>query len=152
MGAAIRISLKEDFGTTGRGGYFTKYGIIRDVIQNHLLQVLTLVAMDKPSNIGGDIRDAKVAVLNAMLDIDPPRRGRVHLGSAQRCSSKLSQLKCVWRPRAPGMRERMVTRLLSRQVPKLLQPVADCDLHCFCFPCQSEAPAPLGRCGAISLP
>mmetsp|Transcript_62692 Transcript_62692/g.162711 ORF Transcript_62692/g.162711 Transcript_62692/m.162711 type:complete len:547 (+) Transcript_62692:91-1731(+) len=69
--ASVRISLKEDFGTTGRGGYFTHYGIIRDVIQNHLLQMLTLVAMEKPSNVGGDIRDAKVAVLNAMLDIDP---------------------------------------------------------------------------------
>lgn len=69
--ASIRISLKEDFGTTGRGGYFTRYGIIRDVIQNHLLQMLTLVAMEKPSTIGGDIRDAKVAVLNAMMDIDP---------------------------------------------------------------------------------
>mmetsp|Transcript_127872 Transcript_127872/g.239117 ORF Transcript_127872/g.239117 Transcript_127872/m.239117 type:complete len:540 (-) Transcript_127872:61-1680(-) len=69
--ASIRISLKEDFGTTGRGGYFTHYGIIRDVIQNHLLQMLCLVAMEKPSNIGGDIRDAKVALLNAMLDMDP---------------------------------------------------------------------------------
>jgi len=41
------------------------------VIQNHLLQMLTLVAMEKPSTIGGDIRDAKVAVLKAMEDIDP---------------------------------------------------------------------------------
>jgi glucose-6-phosphate 1-dehydrogenase len=69
--ASVRVSLKEDFGTEGRGGYFTHYGIIRDVIQNHLLQMMTLVAMDKPSNIGGDIRDAKVAVLNAMMHIDP---------------------------------------------------------------------------------
>jgi glucose-6-phosphate 1-dehydrogenase len=69
--ACVRISLKENFGTTGRGGYFTKYGIIRDVIQNHLLQMLTLIAMEKPSNIGGSIRDAKVAVLNAMQDFDP---------------------------------------------------------------------------------
>jgi glucose-6-phosphate 1-dehydrogenase len=63
--------LKEDFGTQGRGGYFTHYGIIRDVIQNHLLQMLTLIAMEKPSNIGGDIRDAKVAVLNAMKEMNP---------------------------------------------------------------------------------
>lgn len=53
------------------GGYFTHYGIIRDVIQNHLLQMLTLVAMEKPCNVGGDVRDAKVAVLKAMMDIDP---------------------------------------------------------------------------------
>jgi glucose-6-phosphate 1-dehydrogenase len=69
--ASVRVSLKEDFGTEGRGGYFTQYGIIRDVMQNHLLQMMTLVAMDKPSNIGGDIRDAKVALLNAVMDIDP---------------------------------------------------------------------------------
>jgi len=69
--ASVRISLKEDFGTEGRGGYFTHYGIIRDVIQNHLLQMLTLVAMEKPSNVGGDIRDAKVAVLNAMQPMNP---------------------------------------------------------------------------------
>merc|ERR1712032_350581 len=69
--ASVRVSLKEDFGTEGRGGYFTKYGIIRDVIQNHLLQIVTLIAMEKPSNIGGDIRDAKVAVLKSILDFDP---------------------------------------------------------------------------------
>lgn len=69
--AAVRVTLKEDFGTEGRGGYFTHYGIIRDVIQNHLLQMVTLVAMEKPCNVGGEIRDAKVAVLKAMLDADP---------------------------------------------------------------------------------
>ena len=35
----IRITFKEDFGTDGRGGYFDSYGIIRDIMQNHLLQV-----------------------------------------------------------------------------------------------------------------
>jgi glucose-6-phosphate 1-dehydrogenase len=35
----VQISFKEDFGTQGRGGYFDNYGIIRDVIQNHLTQV-----------------------------------------------------------------------------------------------------------------
>merc|ERR1719384_1631220 len=69
--ASVRISLKEDFGTEGRGGYFTHYGIIRDVIQNHLLQMLTLVACEKPSTVGGDIRDAKVALLRAIQEIDP---------------------------------------------------------------------------------
>lgn len=37
--ANVQISFKEDFGTQGRGGYFDEYGIIRDVIQNHLVQV-----------------------------------------------------------------------------------------------------------------
>jgi len=39
----VQISFKEDFGTQGRGGYFDSYGIIRDVIQNHLTQVSSLV-------------------------------------------------------------------------------------------------------------
>lgn len=42
---SVTITFKEDFGTKGRGGYFDSYGIIRDVIQNHLLQVMSLVAM-----------------------------------------------------------------------------------------------------------
>ena len=39
----VRLYLKEPFGTEGRGGYFDQYGIIRDIIQNHLLQLLCLV-------------------------------------------------------------------------------------------------------------
>lgn len=37
--ASVQITFKEDFGTQGRGGFFDSYGIIRDVIQNHLAQV-----------------------------------------------------------------------------------------------------------------
>jgi len=44
----ILITQKEDFGTQGRGGYFDEFGIIRDVQQNHLLQILTLIAMEPP--------------------------------------------------------------------------------------------------------
>jgi len=74
--AAVRITFKEDFGTMGRGGYFTKYGIVRDVIQNHLMQVLSLLAMEPPKTLvgpkaGNQIRDAKVAVVKAMKAISP---------------------------------------------------------------------------------
>jgi len=75
----VLIVMKEDFGTEGRGGYFDNYGIVRDVIQNHLLQLLTLVAMQpkyqsrrNASNLKREeerVRDAKVEVLNA---IRPP--------------------------------------------------------------------------------
>ena len=44
----VQIIFSEDFGTEGRGGYFDEYGIIRDVIQNHLLQILALFAMEPP--------------------------------------------------------------------------------------------------------
>jgi glucose-6-phosphate 1-dehydrogenase len=48
----------------GRGGYFDQSGIIRDVMQNHLLQILSLVAMEKPASVHpDDIRNEKVCVL-----------------------------------------------------------------------------------------
>ena len=70
----VKLTFKENFGTQGRGGYFDKYGIIRDIIQNHLTQVLTLVAMEPPTHLSGPeashrVRDAKVAVLSAIKPI-----------------------------------------------------------------------------------
>jgi Glucose-6-phosphate dehydrogenase, C-terminal domain len=44
----LQVIFSENFGTEGRGGYFDQYGIIRDVIQNHLLQILALFAMEPP--------------------------------------------------------------------------------------------------------
>ncbi|KAJ7565443.1 hypothetical protein O6H91_02G061300 [Diphasiastrum complanatum] len=68
--ANIQIVFKEDFGTEGRGGYFDEYGIVRDIIQNHLLQVLCLVAMEKPVTLTPEhIRDEKVKVLKAIESI-----------------------------------------------------------------------------------
>ncbi|CAH8467344.1 unnamed protein product [Schistosoma rodhaini] len=69
----ITISFKEPFGTEGRGGYFDQFGIIRDVVQNHLIQILSLVAMEKPVSVNADdIRDEKVRVLRSIepLTID----------------------------------------------------------------------------------
>eukprot|EP00040_Diaphanoeca_grandis_P005505 m.33129 g.33129 ORF g.33129 m.33129 type:complete len:521 (-) comp16763_c0_seq1:118-1680(-) len=65
--SSVQISFKEPFGTQGRGGYFDQSGIIRDILQNHLLQVLTIVAMEKPvSTRADDIRDEKVKVLKCI--------------------------------------------------------------------------------------
>ena len=52
--ASITITFKEPFGTQGRGGYFDEFGIIRDVMQNHLLQILCLAAMEKPVSTSPD--------------------------------------------------------------------------------------------------
>ncbi|KAH0923828.1 hypothetical protein HID58_023846, partial [Brassica napus] len=75
--ANVQIVFREDFGTEGRGGYFDEYGIIRDIIQNHLLQashfhltVLCLVAMEKPISLKPEhIRDEKVKVLQSVIPI-----------------------------------------------------------------------------------
>ncbi|KAH8298586.1 hypothetical protein KR018_002325, partial [Drosophila ironensis] len=65
--ASVLITFKEPFGTQGRGGYFDQFGIIRDVMQNHLLQILSLVAMEKPVSCHpDDIRDEKVKVLKSI--------------------------------------------------------------------------------------
>ncbi|GHJ85298.1 hypothetical protein NliqN6_1700 [Naganishia liquefaciens] len=68
--SAILIELKETFGCEGRGGYFDEFGIIRDVLQNHSMQLLTFLAMDKPESLEEDhIRDEKVKVLKAIKPI-----------------------------------------------------------------------------------
>lgn len=67
----IQISFKESFGTQGRGGYFDTIGIVRDVMQNHLLQVLTLLTMERPVSFDPEaVRDEKVKVLKAIDAID----------------------------------------------------------------------------------
>ena len=69
---SVQITFKEQIGTEGRGGYFDSFGIIRDVIQNHLTQIFALVAMERPRSLSGeDIRDEKVALLKCVLPADP---------------------------------------------------------------------------------
>ncbi|KAI9258913.1 glucose-6-phosphate dehydrogenase [Phascolomyces articulosus] len=66
----VQITLKEPFGTEGRGGYFDEFNIIRDVMQNHLLQVFSLVAMEKPAGTDPEsIRDSKVKLLRHVKPI-----------------------------------------------------------------------------------
>ncbi|KAK0190924.1 glucose-6-P dehydrogenase [Armillaria mellea] len=67
----VQITFKEPFGTEGRGGYFDEFGMIRDVLQNHLLQVLSIIAMERPVSFAAeDIRDEKVKVLRAIPPIE----------------------------------------------------------------------------------
>lgn len=76
--SSVYITFKEPFGTYGRGGYFDSFGMIRDVMQNHLLQMLSLVAMERPvSNNPERIRDEKVKVLRCM---PPIKRSDIVLG------------------------------------------------------------------------
>ncbi|EFJ45944.1 hypothetical protein VOLCADRAFT_82038 [Volvox carteri f. nagariensis] len=66
----VQIVFSENFGTEGRGGYFDQYGIMRDVIQNHLLQILALFAMEPPVSLAAeDIRNEKVKVLRSMRPV-----------------------------------------------------------------------------------
>ncbi|XP_061075971.1 glucose-6-phosphate 1-dehydrogenase-like isoform X2 [Conger conger] len=91
--ACVVLTFKEPFGTQGRGGYFDDFGIIRDVMQNHLLQMLSLVAMEKPASTSSDdVRDEKVKVLKCIAPVslsdvvlgqyvgDPEGQGDAKLG------------------------------------------------------------------------
>lgn len=67
----VQISVAEEVGIEGRWGYFDQAGQMRDMLQNHLIQILTLVAMDPPLSLDADnIRDEKVKVLKALRPID----------------------------------------------------------------------------------
>ena len=64
---SVRITWKEDFGIGARAGYFDQFGIIRDVMQNHLIQITSLIAMEEPSRLGSQfVRDEKVRVLKCI--------------------------------------------------------------------------------------
>src|SRR5579863_6838169 len=64
--ASVQITMAEKFGVAGRGKFYEEVGAIRDVVQNHLLEVVTLLTMEPPVNAGGEaLRDEKVKVLKA---------------------------------------------------------------------------------------
>jgi glucose-6-phosphate 1-dehydrogenase len=68
---SVQITMAEDFGIQGRGGFYDQTGAIRDVIQNHILQVLTNLTMDPPVRTDSEsIRDEKVKVLKAIAPLD----------------------------------------------------------------------------------
>ncbi len=70
---SVQITMAERFGVQGRGAFYDNVGAIRDVVQNHLLQVLANVAMEPPSaNYDHEaVRDEKVKVLKAIAPLDP---------------------------------------------------------------------------------
>jgi glucose-6-phosphate 1-dehydrogenase len=69
---SVQITMAENFGVEGRGGFYDQTGAIRDVIQNHLFQILCNLAMEPPVRIDSEsIRDEKAKVLKAIPPIDP---------------------------------------------------------------------------------
>ena len=67
----VQITVAETVGVEDRWGYYDEYGAIRDMVQNHLLQLLCLVAMEPPANLEPDsVRNEKVKVLQSLRSID----------------------------------------------------------------------------------
>ena len=68
----VQITMAEDFGVQGRGSFYDETGAIRDVVQNHIFQVISNLAMEPPArNDSESLRDEKVKVLKAIPPIEP---------------------------------------------------------------------------------
>ena len=66
----VQITVAEDLGVEGRNEYYDRIGALRDMVQNHLLQLVCLVAMEAPSSLDNDaVRDEKIKVLRALRPI-----------------------------------------------------------------------------------
>jgi glucose-6-phosphate 1-dehydrogenase len=75
--AAVQITMAENFGVEDRGAFYDAVGALRDVVQNHLLQVLALIAMEAPVEAGPRaLWDKKVEVFRAIDSVDPTRSVR----------------------------------------------------------------------------
>ena len=91
----VQITVSEKLGVGQRGGYYEEAGALRDMVQNHMLQVLALIAMEPPVSLEAEsIRDEKVKLLKSIRPLTSRRRGaaggarpilRRHGGRASRC-------------------------------------------------------------------
>jgi glucose-6-phosphate 1-dehydrogenase len=85
----VQITVAEDLGVEGRGGFYEGAGALRDVMQNHVLQLLAVVAMEPPASLAAEaVRNERVKVLEAIRPMSPERvlrdavRGQYGEGSA----------------------------------------------------------------------
>lgn len=70
--SSVQITLAEELGVEQRGGYYDRSGALRDMVQNHLLQLLCMVAMEPPGNDDADsVRDEKLKVLRSLKAYSP---------------------------------------------------------------------------------
>ena len=70
----VQITNAETVGVEGRGGYYEKSGVVRDMIQNHVFQVLSLVAMEPPASLSAEgVRDEKIKAMRAAREFTPER-------------------------------------------------------------------------------
>ena len=78
---SVEITFAETLGLEGRAGYFDKSGMLRDVVQNHVFQIMTLMAMEPPVRLdSGSIRDEKVKVLKSIYPLSPDHMVRGQSG------------------------------------------------------------------------
>jgi len=86
----VQITVAEESGIGKRAGYFDRSGTLRDMVQNHLLQLLTLVAMEAPASLDADVlQDEKVRVLRSIRQIPAEAPDEVAL-RAQYCAGNVN--------------------------------------------------------------
>ena len=69
----VQMTMAEDFGVEDRGGFYDPVGALRDVVQNHILQVLGLIAMEPPAGHADSVRDKRLELFKAVRAADPKR-------------------------------------------------------------------------------
>ena len=96
----VQITVSEKLGVGERGGYYEEAGALRDMVQNHMLQVLSLIAMEPPVSLEAEsVRDEKVKLLKSIRAADA--RGR---GAGRSCAGNI--LPARWTAsRVPGYRQ-----------------------------------------------
>jgi glucose-6-phosphate 1-dehydrogenase len=97
--ANIQITLSETVGVEERGGYYDNAGALRDMAQNHMLQMVTMMAMEPPSRLHPeDIRDEKVKVLRSLRLYESPEDVRAHVIRGQYAEGEVKgELKPAYR-------------------------------------------------------
>ena len=105
----VQLLVAEDLGVEGRGEYYDTAGATRDMVQNHMLQLLSLVAMEPPATFEPDaVRDEKVKVLRAIRPVDLTRAGSVTI-RAQYVSGTQGGKKIPTYADEPGVAEGTAT-------------------------------------------
>ena len=89
----VQITVAESVGAEGRWGYYNEYGALRDMIQNHLMQLLCLIAMEPPCSLdANDMRDEKVKVLKTLRPITPAEIASKTVRAQYTAGSSLGEL------------------------------------------------------------
>ncbi len=99
----VQISVAESLGVESRAGYFESAGIIRDMIQSHIMQVFTLIGMEPPATFDATaIRDEKAKVLRSLRSIDPNEVGH-HVVRAQYIAGSVGGERVAGYLKEPGV-------------------------------------------------
>ena len=98
----IQITVAETVGLEGRGDYYDDAGALRDMVQNHMLQLLALVAMEPPTHFNAtEVRDEKVKVLRSLRPITGGGRRRT-ASSANTRAARSMVSRCPAMPKSSG--------------------------------------------------